>query len=257
MPEDDFILPDDFQADTPSEEVTDTEPVETDALPQADEPTEEPIQENPFLKVKYNKEEVALDEARARELAQKGLNYDKLQERYQALETDPRLTFVQQLAQEQGMEVNEYLEAVRAAKEQQALDQLLQDNIPQELAQEILESRREREERKREVETRQAEEAQRAEAMDFFEYFRETTGRDYKAGSKEDLPDEVISIQEEQGIPLKFAYMQYHSKQLQKQIQVLKQNETNAKRAPIGGLSTHGSTEVASEDDFMRGFNSI
>jgi hypothetical protein len=51
--------------------------------------------------------------------------------------------------------------------------------------------------------------------------------------------------------------MQYQNKQLQNQIKVLKQNEENAKRAPIGGVSTHGSTEIASEDDFLAGFNSI
>jgi hypothetical protein len=33
-----------------------------------------------------------------RELAQKGLNYDKTIERLQALESDPRLSFIEELA---------------------------------------------------------------------------------------------------------------------------------------------------------------
>jgi hypothetical protein len=252
----DMILPDDFSMDSPqSEEVTE-QPQETESVEETS-PAEEVTEQEPFLRVKYNKEELTLDQERARELAQKGLNYDKLQERYQALETDPRLTFVQELAQEQGMDVNEYLDAVREAKEQQRLNELLEQNIPEEYAKEILENQKFRQQLQSEREAKQAEEAQRAEAMEFFDYFRETTGRDYTPGSKEDLPDEVVAIQDEQGIPLKFAYMQYHNQQLRNQIKVLKQNEANAKRAPIGGVTTHGSTDTASEDDFMRGFNSI
>jgi hypothetical protein len=259
--DDDMILPDDFQEDTtPTEEVTETDTQDTDLESVEDtKPTEEvsePVEE-PFLKVKFNKEELALDAERARELAQKGLNYDKVQERLQSLESDPRLSFVEELAKEQGMEVNEYLEAVREAKEQQRLNELLEQNIPEEYAREILENKKFREQLQEERQAKQVEEAQRAEAMDFFDFFKEATGRDYTPGSKEDLPDEVIAIQEEQGIPLKFAYMQYQNKQLQNQIKVLKQNEENAKRAPIGGVSTHGSTEIASEDDFLAGFNSI
>jgi hypothetical protein len=100
----DAILPDDFgqETDLPqSEVVTDETPVETELDTNPTDETEEingqePVQaeQSPFLKIKYNKEEMELDEATARELAQKGLNYDKQVERLQQLESDPRLSFI-------------------------------------------------------------------------------------------------------------------------------------------------------------------
>lgn len=263
--DDDTILPDDFQAEPRAEETIETgaeldndnEHVETgeDTIP-TEETEQSETPEQQLLRVKYNKEEMEIPIDEAIPLVQKGLNYDKLQERLQALESDPRLAFVEQLAQENGMEVNEYLEAVQRAREQQALNELIQNNIPEELAQEILESRREREERKRQEQAKKQEEAQHAEALEFFDYFKQVNGRDYDPKGN-DLPDEVIEIQQEQGIPMKWAYMQWHNQQLQNKIKVLKQNAENIKRAPIGGTTTHGSTETASEDDFLRGFDSI
>jgi hypothetical protein len=71
--------------------------------------------------VKYNKEEMELDEERARELAQKGLNYDKTIERLQALESDPRLSFIEELASQHDMTPDEYISAVRKQQEQEQL----------------------------------------------------------------------------------------------------------------------------------------
>ena len=264
MFEDDVILPDDFQADTTPEETTETE-AHTDEFETVDQaedtkPAEETEQaETPqqqLLRVKYNKEEREIPIDEAIPLVQKGLNYDKMQEKLQALESDPRLSFVEQLARDNGMDVNEYLDAVKQAREQQELNELIQNNIPEELAQEILESRKERETRKQQEQAKKQEEAQHSEAMEFFDYFRQVNGREYDPKGN-DLPDEVLALQEEQGIPMKYAYMQYHNQQLQNQIKVLKQNEENAKRAPVGGLTTHGSTQTESEDPFLAGFNSI
>jgi hypothetical protein len=93
----DMILPSDFEMPTEVETVEDTTPTEETEVEapetQEQEPQTEQPEQTPFLKVKYNKEEMELDEERARELAQKGLNYDKTIERLQALESDPRLSF--------------------------------------------------------------------------------------------------------------------------------------------------------------------
>ena len=60
------------------------------------------------------------------------------------------------------------------------------------------------------------------------------------------------------GSSLVDAYTRQESKEMRAKLKVYEQNETNKAKAPISkGISDHGSDEVASEDDFMRGFNSI
>jgi hypothetical protein len=253
----DMILPDDFQEDTtPTEEVTENEtlePVEPVEDTKPTEPTEEPV--SPFLKVKYNKEEMELDEMTARELAQKGLNYDKTIERLQALESDPRLSFVEELAQQHGMDVPQYLEAVKQQREQERIDQLVEQGISEEVAQELLESRKDREERKKEKEEAAKEQKKNADYQEFFDYFKQANDRDFNSQSDE-IPQSVWDATEK-GVPLKYAYMEHQNNQFKTQLTTLKQNESNAKKAPIGSVTGHGSNPVEAEDDFLAGFNSI
>ncbi|MFE8704131.1 hypothetical protein ACFYKX_26545 [Cytobacillus sp. FJAT-54145] len=259
----DVILPDDYQEAPPQAEEAQEdnfEEVET-----VEETTETEVNEEPqeqlteeqkaFLRVKYNKEELELDENTARELAQKGLNYDKLQEKLQQFESDPRLSFVEELAREQGMDVNQYLEAVKEWKEQERLNELVQKNIPEDLAKEILETRKMREEIQNEKKQKAEQEKQSQEFNEFFQFFKDANGRDYDP-QNDKLPDEVWQMQN-QGVPLKFAYMQHQHNELKTQLKILKQNEENTKKAPVTSVSTHGSQEIASEDDFLRGFDSI
>ncbi|WP_394139556.1 hypothetical protein [Cytobacillus oceanisediminis] len=260
--DEDFILPDDFQAETVEPEAVSEESFEesldsVEETEQTEELTEQQQEEQrqAFLKVKYNKEEMELDEEAARELAQKGLNYDKVQERLQALESDPRLSFVEELAKEQGMTTEQYLDAVREYKEQEKLNELVQQNIPEELAKEILETRKMREEIQREKQSKADEAKKSAEFNEFFEFFKQTNGRDFDT-KNDQIPPEVWEANQK-GVPLKYAYLEHHTKQLQSQLKTIKQNEENAKKAPVQGVTAHGSTETASEDDFMRGFNSI
>lgn len=255
--EDDMILPDDFQAGPEAEEVTE-EAFETpvDAVVDTNEPEQaEEAPEIPTFKVKYNHEEQEISYDDAIPLIQKGMNYDKVQERLQALETDPRLAFVEELAREENMTVDQYLNAVNEYREQERLNQLVQQNIPEELAREILETRKFRDEIKTEKQTKAEEEKRNADFQQFFDYFKQANGRDF-VPNKDEIPQEVWSANAN-GVPLKYAYMEHHNNELKSQLQVFKQNESNATKAPIGGVSTHGSTETAAEDDFMRGFNSI
>jgi hypothetical protein len=249
-----MILPDDFQDTPQSEEITlDETPVESVEDTKPTEETEQPV--NPFLKVKYNKEELALDEERARELAQKGLNYDKVTERLQALESDPRLSFIEQLASQYDMTPQEYMEAVQQQREQAKIDELVQQGISEELAQEMLENKRFREQYEAEKKAKQEEERKNADYNEFFDYFRQANGRDF-VPNQDEIPQGVWEITEK-GVPLKFAYMQHENNQLRNQLTTLKQNESNAKKAPVGSVTAHGGNEIASEDDFLAGFNSI
>jgi hypothetical protein len=256
--EDDIILPDDYQEPTePVEPVIDPEPTEPVEPTEPTETNEPPAEENPFLKVKYNGEEMTLDEARARELAQKGLNYDKVQERLQSLESDPRLSFVEQLAQQHGMDVNQYLEAVKQQQEQQRLEKLLQNNIPEEYAKEILDNRKFREQFSQQQEEQAKQAKADAEFNDFFTHFQATEGRAFDA-NKDQIPQSVWEATQN-GVPLKTAYMEHQFTQMQQQIKTLRQNELNAKKAPVGSVTRNGSVQTAADEDdpFLQGFNSI
>jgi hypothetical protein len=257
--EEDMILPDDFQNDLPlSEGTTDIEetPVKTESQPQETVDTEATdIPQQQLLKVQFNREEREIPIDEAIPLVQKGLNYDKVQERLQALESDPRLHFVEELANEAGMDISEYLEAARQWREQQQLDELIQQNIPEEYAREMLESRKFRQQLDSERQAKQEEEHRNSEFNEFFNYFREANGRDF-VPNQDEIPASVWQANEN-GIPLKYAFMENEISQLRNQIQTLKQNETNSQRAPISSETNHGGQEIASEDPFLQGFNSI
>ncbi|MEH7251900.1 hypothetical protein V7111_07220 [Neobacillus niacini] len=256
MPEfEDMILPDDFEASPQVEEVGEPleVPADEEALPQATEPTEaETLQ---MLKVKYNKEEREIPIDEAIPLVQKGLNYDKTLERLQALESDPRLSFVEELAQQNGMDVPSYLEAVKQQREQERINQLVEQGISEELAQEMLENRKFREQFEAEKKAKAEEEKANADYNEFFDYFRQANDRDFNAQS-DAIPESVWQATQS-GVPLKYAYMEHQNNQFKQQLQTLKQNQSNAQKAPVGSVTAHGSTEVASEDVFMQGFNSI
>lgn len=269
--DEDMILPDDFEESLPEEvETQETETFEAESnenpfesetdtnLFEDEQATEETGDTPPTpqtIRIKYNHEEQEIPLEEAVPLVQKGMNYDKLQERVQQLETDPRLSFVEDLAREQGMDVNEYLDAVKAAREQQHINELVQQNIPEEYAREMLETRKFREQIEAEKKAKEEEARTNQSFQEFFQYFNQANGRDFNP-QQDKIPDEVW-YQVNQGVPLKYAYMEHHNSQLKSQLSSLKQNKTNEQRAPISGVSTHGSQEVASEDPFLAGFDSI
>lgn len=262
--DDDMILPDDYTEETAPPEAEETlEPVETENdTTQTEQQEESQIEDySPFLKalsekMKFNHgpaEINSIDEAVP--LMQKGMNYDKLQERLNALESDPRLSYVEKQANKHSMSVPEYLQAVEAREEQDRLDELINQNIPEEYAKEMLAARKDREERQVEKKAQEEQIKRDQELNGFLAYFQEENGRAFDS-AKDSIPKEVSDAYNS-GTPLKYAYMEYHSKQLKTQLKVSKQNEENIKRAPAGSVTAHGSTEVAEEDDFMKGFNSI
>ncbi len=252
----DMILPDDFQADQPqSEEINNDdvmaeEPTEnTNEVEENQEPSQEAAEvEQPKIRVKYNHEERELTLEEATQLAQKGMNYDKLQEKINSIQNDPGMQYLTELANRNGTSVPELVEYWRQQDEQQQLDELVQRNIPEEYAREILENKKFRQQL--EAEKRQQTEKQQRdnEYMDFLQTYTDV--------EPEKIPQEVWDKHKE-GVPLKYAYMEHERKQLQDQIKVLKQNEKNSKRAVIGSVTSNGTADNVSEDDFLMGFNSI
>jgi hypothetical protein len=260
--DEDVILPDDYQA-TPSEESevsnnsTDAETLEDTAedtteaeqsTEEAQEQTEAAKEEARKLKIKFNHQEMELGEDEAVPLIQKGMNYDKLQEQLNSLKSDPRLSFVEELARDNNMTVEQYLNAVKEQREQARLNELIQSNIPEEYAREILENRKFREELKAREEATQQESKRNADFQDFLS--------SYPNIKAEDIAPEVWQLNQ-QGVPLKYAYMQHENAKLQNELKVLKQNNENKKKAPLGSVTNYGSKESVESDPFLMGFDSI
>ncbi len=262
--EEDIILPDDFEA-TPSVETqgeqqvtSDAEPTVEDTTPtdEQSEPTE-PVQEEPKLKLKYNSEEREISLEEAKILAQKGLNYEKAIERAQQEATQrARDSWIA----EQGYTWNDKpitteAEYKQARAEEDLFNKYRDRDLPEEVIRELVESRRDREERNREKQQNEVKAKEDANLQEFLQYFKDTNDRDFDT-AKDSIPAEVWEVSN-RGVPLKYAYMEHHAKELSTTVKVLKQNELNKQKAPIGSITAHGSNEVASEDDFEKGFNSV
>ena len=171
-------------------------------------PTEEETSSNelePFLKVKYNHEERALTQEEAILMAQKGLNYDKLQQKIDSYQNDPGLQYLNDLAQRNNVSVEELVNHWKSQEEQAQLNELIQQNIPEEYAREMLENRKFREQFQAQEQQKQQAEKQNSEYMDFFNTF--------PGVEPKDIPPEVFVRSEQEGLPLKYAYMEHERTQ--------------------------------------------
>lgn len=255
--DDDMILPDDYE-ETPSEESQeDTQDLEETEQPQAedtkpaDEATEPPTPA-PF-KLKYNGQEREVPAEEGYALMQKGLNYEKAQERAAQQARD---TYIAEQGHVwNGKPVTTEAEYKNAIAEQSLMKQYEEQDLPAELVEELLAGRRDREERAKEREAQTAEAAKNADLTEFLTYFQATNERAFDP-NKDAIPQSVWDAHNN-GVPLRFAYMEHHNKELRNQLKIAKTNETNTKKAPVSSVTAHGSNSVDAEDDFMAGFNSV
>lgn len=243
--EEDVIMPEDNETDQPQSE--ESESVEETT------PTEEEQKEINKIKIKYNKEEKELTLDEARELAQKGMNYDKLQEKLKQYENDPRLSFVEKQAKKHNMSTEEYLQAVEQAERQEQIKQLAEkENVSEEVAERLLklETKDKQREEEQRIKSQQhmMEQQKEKEIKDFYESFPNVKSEDFKE-------ETINKIQE--GMPLKQAYLEQEFEKQQQELKILKQNNENYQKAKVGATSNHGNTEMSNNDDFLKGFDSI
>lgn len=188
-----------------------------------------------FLEIKYNKESLRLDREKARELAQKGMNYEKAVERAKQEARDAYIA-------EQGYEWNgraittesEYKEALR---EQELVQQYQNYDVPEEVIQELVENKKFREKYETEQQRAEREKAQEKDFQVFLESYPEVK------------PDEIpVSVWQEveSGKSLIDAYMKHENKLLKeklgltnKQESIQQRNQENAS-ASIGAVKSNG-----------------
>ena len=282
---DDVILPDGFDASafdaaenldaamSNAAAAPTTEPSHTDV--NASEPTDigegttdeatTPTEAPAFgqtIKVKFNHEEreLGLDEAAI--YAQKGMNYDKMEERVKAFEAERAKS--DRLARNLGYEsVEEMIEAAEQNFINRQIRELVDEGNTESMARFLVEQRMAKAAEAEAARTPSpvstpnpqpaqptiANDARRAELDEFVKAYPGVTN----------LPDEVIA-DNRNGVRLKTAYENYQLKQKyeeqQKQLNILKQNQSAAARAPVTGtVGKAAPKKEEPEDYFLKGFD--
>jgi hypothetical protein len=247
-------MPDEFTG-SPSPEVVETfapesDPIANDVVDNTNQPSsEEPRAE--MFKVKYNHEEKEIPIEEARNLAQKGMNYEKAIEKAKA-ETyqQARDAYIAEQGYEWlGMPITTEAQYRQALKEQEMYEKLQSQSLPDEVISEILEGRRDREERQQEKLTAQQQQAQDAMYREFFDYFAQENGRSFDP-AKDIIPDEVWETVNK-GKTLSDAYQMHEAKQykskikeLESKLNIQQTNEVNANSSTGSVTGQGGATDA-------------
>ena len=222
-----------------------------------EEETEEPAETEPFMTIRYNKEDKALSRDEAITMAQKGMNYDHLQGKYDTLNN--RLT---QLAQMTGMNVEQYLEQLNTMQSNYALQQevkALKEQYPnsdesllKEIAQKRVNERFEQNKAQIAQTMNNEAEVQQKEIERQVAVFEKR----YPNVAADKLDKQVYDMMNE-GYTLLEAYQTYLENQRQvkeKEEQQRKEVERINMKNKKKSLGNIGTSENSTNDDFMSGF---
>ena len=224
---------------------------------------ETPTQDNePFLNIRYNKEDIGLSKEEAIELAQKGKNYDRVNERYTALNSK-----LERLARLNGNSIDEYLEKLNEAQivmEEDAEYESLSEKYPNTdeevlrmLAHQNVANAMGVRENEYNAQLKEQSDAQEAEIQRQVENFK----REYPDVTPENMPQEVIDDINSGNYTLLEAYNKWAIREMRKDQPAIeakqkaeKLNEENKKKS-LG--STTNASGIEATDDFFSGLNSI
>jgi len=197
------------------------------------------------FKLKHNHLEEEVDLPTITELAQKGKNYDKVYEKLQGLEKSPALAYVEKLAKANNMTVDQIVEHWQQADEQAEIQALAdKDNVPYEIAERLYKT----EQKTNQIESRLNKEQQtKAEkdkdADDFKEFIT-----NYPDVKPNEIPKEVWEYQAKTNKSLSDCMMWHENQTIKNELKLLKQNAENAKKAPVGSVTAHGSNDIQDSD---------
>ena len=234
------------------EEVNESEDVEEEEV----EPETQESEEDTFsLDIRYNGQNQTLNREQATTLAQKGMNYDKINEKLQQALNNPVLKVLERNAAKAGMSVEDYANRMAQFQDTMNIQQIarefksqnpdVSDDVASKYANEVYKNRLADIERKDAEKAKQAEQAEQNQLIAELQVFR---GR-FPDVDIENLPNEVVD-DINSGTPLLEAWLSYENAQLRNR---LANSETNAKnkRTSAGSLSENtGGTET---DAFVQG----
>jgi len=215
------------------------EPIEESE--EAVENTNETEETEDTMMLKYNHEEKDYKISEVKELAQKGMNYDKMVEKVNNLENSPELEFVRQQAKANDMSVTEYIQATHDYQKQIEVDKLVEAGNTEEVARELIDKRYAEKQAKIDKEKADNEQlskdAESKELNEFLETFPEII--------VDEIPSEVFVLAKEKSISLTDAMYRIKSLKQEKEIKALKQKQENKTKAPL----TKGVSEYGVEQD--------
>lgn len=205
----------------------------------------EEVSAEPFLTVRYDKEDRNLSQEEAKEYAQKGMNYDRLQGKYDDLNSR-----IDRLAKMNDLSVDEFLSKLDETQMEfmvsNELDSLKEQypDTAEEVLRELASNRI-----KGNIESRQNHEKAEAEAQKEAEAQRQITNflREYPDVSPDNVDQKVFDYID-QGYTLLEAYEKWQRESPQAKAE--KQNEANKKRS-LGSTTNAGKQDT---DDFLSGF---
>jgi hypothetical protein len=230
------------------EEVT-TETKESTEVETPTTEVETPKEEQPKLKIKFNHQEEEVSYEDAVPLIQKGRNYDKLQEKFDAIQNNPALAKygkVEEISKLLGYQTDdELLDALYQTHYERTAE--TQGLTPAQIQKEYELSQKEKAIQAKETATAQQQRQNKMYA-DFATNFPDTKAEMIK-------PETWTKVNA--GMDLSTAYTMQQNQDLQAELKIFKQNAENAKKAPIGSVSTHGSEASKSKDPFEMGFDSV
>lgn len=222
-------------------------------------PSESPKKEEPFLNIKFNKENIGLTKDEAIELAEKGKNYDRIKGKY-----DETNNLLQGLATRSGMSVDEFLKTLSDTQERLDVDREIDvlkaqypttdENVLRELATSRIRERngvvaqQNAKAEQEKVEQRQNEIARQVANFQ----------KQYPNLQADKLDPSVYEMMDNEGYTLLEAYTIFKATKpnngvKQSQVKVNEQKERN-KTKSYGSMTNSGKAE--GDDDFFGGFNS-
>lgn len=246
----------DAELDTGIEADDSTDTTKTDDTVKTDDTAKDTVKEDTKpdetvsqkVKLKYNHEEKEYSLDDVVPLAQKGLNYDKLQEKFDEIQKNPALTKyskVEEISKLLGYQTDDEMldDLYKTYYERTAETQGL---TPQQIQKDYELSQKEKV-----VATKETSIAQKQKDTEMYTNF---------AVNFPDVKAEMISQDTwgkvNSGMDLSSAYTMQQNQELKSKLKILEQNADNSTKAPIGGVSTHGS-DTSKHDPFVDGFDEV
>lgn len=236
-----------------------------DETPTTDAPKEEPKPEEPapedktepepFLDIKYNGTEEHLTKEQAIELAQKGRNYDKINQRYQAQE--PVMKVIQEQADRANLSLEEYVNRLSEFQKQSDINQIANDYKSQHpdaddetvnaYAEAAYENSLNEQAVAAQMEEQQALAAREQSAKEQLQAFL----NEYPDVDVMNLPDEVKADIDQGGMTLLDAYRAYDLKLTKAALAAERKNAQN--RSVSVGNVTDNTGKTGETDPFLQG----
>lgn len=207
--------------------------------------------------ITYQGEEKELDLEEAKTLAQKGMNYDPIQKKWE--ESKSKISAFEEIARKAGFvnqdghgDLDAYREAALNQLKEYELEDLMSDTqLPKELAEEIYLFRQERAERQAEKAQLEKEKQNQAQLSELLDFYKEIHGKEYTAETK--LPDEIWKAVAN-GVPPKYAYAEYLTRKSVAEKQIDEANKENAQASAgrITGRAAGAEKEFFNSEELDR-----